>query len=162
MILDTNDIHYLLIKQFYGDKRAKRSQILYMNHIDEGLLILDCLYATVDAQRAFCLHPIVQHDSDVIHAHKHLYGAGIWPIALAMEYRSVANEYLSKRTITSLDEIRLSPLPEVNDMLIADKVQNYKDFKANKHLYENADRLEVYFQNWLDKLKITERMYTPS
>jgi len=44
-----------------------------------------------------------------------------------MEYRSVANDYLSTRIISDVQEIRLSPLPDVQDMLIADKVQNYKD-----------------------------------
>jgi hypothetical protein len=71
-----------------------------------------------------------------------------------MEYRRVANNYLSKRTITSLDDIELSPMLEVNQMLWADKLQNQKDFRAY-HLgkHNRSDILEQYFINWINKLE---------
>jgi hypothetical protein len=77
-----------------------------------------------------------------------------------MEYRRVANNYLSKRMINSIDEIELSPLKDVNDMLIADKVQNRKDFELY-HLdtHERSDVLDQYFKNWLIRLGITEERY---
>jgi hypothetical protein len=71
-----------------------------------------------------------------------------------MEYRRVANAYLSKREIKSLDDIELSPLHEVNQMLWADKLQNQKDFRLyhmGKH--ERSDILEQYFINWINKLE---------
>ncbi len=78
-----------------------------------------------------------------------------------MEYRSVANEYLSHRTIAHVDEIRLSPLPEVNQMLIADKVQNCKDFELyHKATHPRSAELDLYFNNWLRRLGITPERYT--
>ena len=75
-------------------------------------------------------------------------------IILTMEYRRVANNYLSKRTITSLDDIELSPMLEVNQMLWADKLQNQKDFRLY-HLgkHDRSDILEQYFINWINKLE---------
>jgi hypothetical protein len=73
---------------------------------------------------------------------------------LAMEYRSVANEYLSDKVNTG-QKIRLSPLAEVNQMLVADKVQNYKDFFTyHYNTHERSAELLVYFARWFKKLDI--------
>jgi len=133
-----------------------RSGVYYMNHIDEGLAILEAIGASETAKRAFCLHPVLQTDEDL----KTNYGKYIAysyenVLIAAMEYRSVANEYLSNRVIKSIDEIRLPPLKDVNDMLIADKVQNYKDFELyhfGKH--SRSNELVEYFDNWIEKLGV--------
>ena len=73
-------------------------------------------------------------------------------VVLAMEYRSVANRYLSNMPLRATEDIELSLLPEVNQMLIADKVQNRKDFliyHADSH--PRADALSQYFVNWLQR-----------
>lgn len=149
---------YKAIQSFYGDKKANRSQCYMMNHIDEGLYIMQLYGASLDAKKAFCVHPIVQSDDDL---------ATNWPtvkdqfsasvLGLALEYRNIANAYLSHRTIKALDDIQLSPLKEVNDMLIGDKVQNYKDFilyHSGTHARKNE--LDKYFNNWLEKLNISK------
>ena len=59
-----SDPHYLAICEFYGERRAKRSGVPYINHIDEGLIVLDAINASVHAKRAYCLHPIFQSDAD--------------------------------------------------------------------------------------------------
>src|SRR6056297_70955 len=119
---------YRLISEFYGDRRAQRSGVMLMNHINEGIAVLDDICATEDAMQAFCIHPMLQADEDLAqnlsYVSRHV---PTYVVALALEYRSVANEYLSPK-VGTVDEIRLSPLKEVNDMLIADKVQNSKDF----------------------------------
>jgi hypothetical protein len=76
-----------------------------------------------------------------------------------MEYRNVANAYLSKRRLTKTmslgAQVRLSPLKEVNDMLIADKVQNFKDFKIHhSKTHPRAAELNGYFTNWLLRLGV--------
>jgi hypothetical protein len=153
-------IEYQIISNFYGDKIANRSGVKLMNHIDEGLYILDKIGASDIAKRAYCLHPIVQ-DDESLKSNKHLLkNIDSDVIIAAIEYRSVANEYLSNRNINSIDEVRLSPLKDVNDMLIADKIQNRKDFEIY-HLgkHERSSQLDKYFKNWLTKLDISEEQY---
>lgn len=150
---------YKMILLFYGDRVAKRSQVPLMNHINEGLIVLDRISSSDAAKRAFCVHPMLQADED-LKANKHLY---LEPevMMLAMEYRSVANEFLSDKIPTYQDrDIRLSPLYDVNDMLVADKVQNYKDFITyHRGTHARSDELDTYFRKWLYTLDITENAY---
>lgn len=148
---------YRAVETFYGDRRAKRSGLHTMNHIDEGLAVLAWLEASDKAQRAYCLHPLVQADADLLASYPHLAQATEDPqvLALALEYRNVANAYLSHRTVTGAEEVALSPLAEVNDMLRADKVQNYKDFiRHHRPTHPRAEALDRYFRTWLDRLEI--------
>lgn len=154
-----NDRYLQQIKNFYGTRTAKRSGVLYINHIYEGLIILGRIGASLEAKQAFCMHPILQDDQGFAEQAKCVTGEP-YIILLATEYRSVANEYLSKRTIQSISEIRLSPLKDVNDMLIADKVQNYKDFCRYHHSnHERRNELQLYFKNWLARLDINGGKY---
>jgi len=155
MIKDS--LEYKLISAHYGTCFAKRSRVPLINHINEGLIVLDRIGATEQAKRAFCLHPLLQHDFDL---DKNYYMVSntcdARVVMLAMEYRSVANEFLSDK-INSGNEIRLSPLYEVNDMLAADKVQNYKDFlKYHFGTHPRSDDLIRYFDKWLKRLGITD------
>jgi len=158
---------YYMIQKYYGDKKAERSGLYLMNHIDEGLAILEEIGASYYAKKAFCIHPLVQSDESLKEYFEYLQNIPVnadepyqGALLLAMEYRSVANAYLSKREINSLDDIQLSVLKDVNDMLIADKVQNRKDFELfhlGKH--ERSNELDSYFKNWLRKLDISEERY---
>lgn len=149
-----------MIERFYHGKHAERSELPYMNHIDEGVVILDRLNACDITQAAFCIHPIVQADEDLQMNLNFLESIPTLPLVLAMEYRSVANAYLSTRTIESIDEITLSCIPEVNLMLIADKVQNRKDFlRHQKETHPRSAELNAYFNNWLEALGVTTEQY---
>lgn len=160
---------YDLIQEFYGKQKAKRSKVPYMNHIDEGIIVIDQLGNTMGSENmftlaalAFCLHPIVQSDKDLEESFKEdlLTNVDVETVMLAMEYRSVANEYLSKRVISDVSEIRLSPILPVNVMLVADKVQNRKDFELyHKGKHERSAELDQYFKNWLQRLGISEGWY---
>lgn len=152
---------YALIADYYGEKIAQRSGVPLINHIHEGLIILSAIGASSNAMQAYCLHPILQSDEALAdNLHYNFAGINHTTLLLTMEYRSVANEYLSKRTIQGLNEIRLSPLKDVNDMLIADKVQNRKDFDLyHKGTHERSEALSAYFQNWLARLGISEARY---
>lgn len=159
----TESVEYRLIQEEYGDKRAQRSQVFLMNHIDEGLAVMAAVGAAKRAMRAFCLHPLLQNDEDLARnfgwvsntMHDQLGGAAV--MALAMEYRSVANEYLSHCPMRP-GGIRLSPLKDVNDMLIGDKVQNRKDFeKFHAETHNNRERLTEYFSQWCEALGVADR-----
>lgn len=148
-------LEYKLIAEYYSDRVANRSQVLLINHINEGLVVLTKLGASEHAKKAFCLHPLLQQDKDLALNYEIVSEkCDSYTVMLAMEYRSVANEYLSDKVNTVAD-IRLSPLHDVNDMLIADKVQNYKDFITyHKGTHPRSDELEVYFNKWIDALGI--------
>ena len=154
---------YSAISQYYGSKIARRSGVYLMNHIDEGLAILEWIGASTEAKKAYCLHPIYQGDTDLAKNYAdHMLASRCSgrALVLALEYRSVANEYLSKRSIQSLSDIRLSPLKEVNDMLIADKIQNYKDFELyHKGTHPRSQELDLYFRNWFFKLGVSDTQY---
>lgn len=148
---------YRLIHSYYTGKTAERSGVKLINHIDEGLMILNYIGASEIAQRAFCIHPLLQGDTDlkknIFDSKMKLVDACV--LITAMEYRRVANNYLSHRTIQCLKDIELSPLKDVNDMLIADKVQNFKDFELHhKATHERSSELTEYFNNWIRKLGV--------
>ncbi|WP_224240323.1 hypothetical protein [Hyalangium gracile] len=149
-----------LIQDFYGTQRARRSQMPLMSHIHEGLAVILYTGASLQAMRAFCLHPLVQSDTDLKRQYAHITQAlepipdGAFVLGLAMEYRSVANEYLSHQPMPP-EGIRLSPLEEVNAMLVGDKVQNRKDFELyHAETHERRARLAEYFQQWCQALRI--------
>lgn len=161
---------YKCISAFYEGKSAKRSKVPYMQHIDEGLIIMKDLGASEEAMRAYCVHPIFQEDHDL----KSMWddpssvfeACSLNPskqklhwttVVLAMEYRSVANAHLSYH---SPNLPKLSPIKEVNDMLRADKIQNCKDFELHNSGVENAKRLSQYFHDeWFVALDISEEQY---
>ena len=169
-----NTVEYKLISKHYGDRVAERSQVTLINHINEGLVVLDTIQASEHAKRAFCLHPLFQADADL---EENAYMASFLDpqvLLLTMEYRSVANEFLSVRMDDmEVDEvlsaygyeaaaefIRLSPLEEVNQMLVADKVQNYKDFiKHHLGTHPRSGELEDYFNVWLNALDVSPDMF---
>lgn len=154
-------VEYQLIKKFYGDRVAKRSQVPLINHIDEGLIVLKAIGAVETTKRAFCLHPLLQADADLQENYYISSFVDHHALLLAMEYRSVANEFLSdKMDLETIPKIRLSPLLEVNEMLIADKVQNYKDFtKYHYGTHPRSEKLNDYFHKWLEALDVNYTMY---
>ena len=159
-------VEYGLVVDWYGGRVAKRSGVPLINHIHEGLTILDTIGADVVTQAAFCLHPLLQHDDDfyrMVERVAHHEGINPFALALAVEYRSVANEFLSDKILpgddaeTAAKRIRLSPLTAVNQMLIADKVQNRKDFITyHRGTHPRSAELDIYFDAWLIRLGVRE------
>lgn len=141
---------YREIQSYYNDQKDKISQRYFMNHIDEGLFILNILGASDATKRAFCLHPLLQKDQDLkIHWNtlKHKYDAEV--IGLVMEYRNIANK-----------QVELSAIDDVNEMSIADKIQNYKDFLICQHnVHKDSEEIDKYLTKWLHKLAISKAMF---
>lgn len=151
------------IEDFYGNRCAKRSGVPLMNHINEGTKLLQYLNASGDTIRAYRLHPIYQ-DSLGERFIELLQEDG--PIiAKIVSYTQTANAALSdivcKKNIGDGEggdyfklelkhPIRLSDIPEVNQMLVADKCQNYKDFLIYHYgTHARSDELDFYFKQWL-------------
>lgn len=154
-----NTLCYHLIQKHYMDKKAKRSGIPYMNHIDEGLLILEHINATDVAKDAYCIHPILQSDESLRDNMHFVSEVDYETLIVTMEYRNVANRYLSNRRLENPADIYLGPMKDVHDMLVADKLQNYKDFVLyHRDSHARSAELELYFNNWFSRLKISEEM----
>lgn len=144
------------IMEYYGSRRAKRSQVPLINHITEGLDILREEGASEYVQAAFCIHPLIQADEDLLEnigwCVKKLHP---YVVYLALEYREYANSYLCKPETDhySTEAIHnlLKDCPvEVLLMLYADKLQNQKDFILY-HLdtHSRSYQLKNYFEKWI-------------
>jgi hypothetical protein len=159
----TATVEYRAIEQFYGVRTARRSGVELMNHIDEGLAILVRRQAHEELQRAFCLHPLVQADVDLARHFPRIseFTKSASVLALAIEYRNVANATLSNRSIAGASDIPLSPLAGVNEMLVADKIQNFKDFLLHhRATHPRRRELTSYFVNWLNRLGVTRETFS--
>lgn len=151
-------VEYQAISLRYGDKCAVRSGVPLINHIDEGIDVLFNLGADLCTMQAFALHPLVQADDALIET---MASDETGPsqfdgkaMLLAMEYRRAANAYLCRPDTDGWDieeakrNIGLL-LPEVAQMLIADKVQNRKDFMTYHYgTHQRSNQLITYFNNW--------------
>lgn len=158
-----------IIEDFYGGKVAKRSGVKLINHIYEGVEILKKINADRITIDAYCLHPIIQNDQDFLDflEFDNNY-CEIDPRAwvLACEYRNVANSFLSDKIIKNSDgeflnqSSSLKFCERIKKMLIADKVQNKKDFMIY-HLgkHDRSDELAFYFNAWLEILEISNSEY---
>lgn len=142
---------YLLISEYYGEDTAKRSGIRLMNHIDEGIDILKSIGAEQDTIDAYCLHPILQSD-EAFNKNYTMNFSNIptSSLLLAMEYRRVANSYLSKDKIESFVGFTND---KIKQMLFADKIQNEKDFaQYHEGTHPRSIELREYFDNWINIL----------
>lgn len=153
---------YKTIKQFYGDKKAKRSQEFLMWHITAGCRILEDNGASDEAIKAFMLHPIFQSDEDFKHNKHKLYEYcehNMDIVLNVLEYRKCANAYLCKPytdswTLAEIKEAAPIVLEDVRQMLIADKVQNQADFlKHHFGTHPRSEQLAAYFDTWLKYLQ---------
>jgi hypothetical protein len=160
---------YRAIEDFYGERCAKRSGVRLMNHIDEGIFILGQIGADYITKKAYCLHPLFQKDEDFESVgFESFWKWNFQPLAVAyaIEYRHLANAWLSdkvtmyQRSSPALgvcldgypDQGNIGP---VRNMLIADKVQNYKDFLTYHQVsHPRTMEIDCYFKAWLQELDI--------
>lgn len=152
---------FKLIREHYYGAKTVRSGMPLINHITEGIEILQDIEADPITIAAYCLHPLVQDDKSLVKSldNNSLKHQDPRAIQLAMLYRQVANSYLcgpaydNKNKPVEIDFI----VPAVKQMLIADKLQNEKDF----YLYHNGTHkhskaLITYFANWRELLDLNK------
>lgn len=160
---------YEMIRKHYGDRTAARSGVPLINHIHEGLTVLRMRSAGPLTKRAWCMHPLIQDDHALVaFMHNPPPVMDFRVMVLVMEYRSWANQFLSNKVGLNTGGAYLrgttfanwGPLLEVKDMLVADKVQNRKDFETyHKATHERSRELDFYFRYWLDVLGVSESQY---
>ena len=152
---------WALARERLHHRAARRTGISYFQHVAEGVTILAALDAPLIAQQAYCLHPLTQADGDLTANFDQLRGCDPEAVALAIEYRWVANRGARRVVRESGWRIELSCLPSVNAMLIADKVQNRKDFLAHFTAASHPEYGELvrYFDLWMEALGISEERY---
>lgn len=146
-----------MVEHFYLNQRAKRSGVLLMAHIYEGVNLLK--HTPENVQAAFAVHPLLQ---DLENLTKNIR----WcveeldseVVSLALEYREAANAYLCRPTTDSWGEPALFnqlkwTREEVLWMLYADKVQNQKDFLLyHSKTHQRRTELAHYFETWISAL----------
>lgn len=148
---------YNWTKSILSETYAKRSGKSWMLHVDQGLQILDKLTYSATPLKAFCIHPIVQNTKSFVENFYQLDNCDPLAVALAVEYRNVANK--GSRHSPNWFPIELSCLMHVNTMLVADKVQNkfaYQNFTKSE---DKNMEIDHYFDLWLDKLNISDEDY---
>lgn len=153
-----------MIEMYYGDKTAERSGVKLINHIIEGCQILERLGSRNEVKDAYCLHPMFQSDEALFENAYLLTNLPCEVSALVMEYRNIANAGLRKNIVTpegiKIRNPDISPLDEVNKMLIADKVQNRKDFlQYHDGIHKESYSLRNYFDIWLEVLGVSQVDY---
>ena len=139
---------YIKIKEYYGDKTTERSGVKLINHIDEGIAILNTLDTDQDTIDAYCLHPLLQSDDDFnLNISSDFGGISSRALFLAVEYRRVANSYLSTNKMSDFVGFTNEAIEQ---MLYADKKQNEKDFALyHEGSHPRSKELREYFNNWI-------------
>lgn len=148
-ITATNE--YQMIQIHYKDRVAGRSGVPLMNHIDEGIVWLGKSEASPLMLRAFCIHPMIQAGDVELWM-----PVDLEVLQLASMYVEKANTFLCRpetdhiQTSEQLSELMAPISTEILTMLLADKVQNYKDFLAyHMNSHPRRHRLNEYFVLWI-------------
>lgn len=154
-------VEYRLVSDFYGDRIAERSRVPLMNHINEGIDIIWRRGGSERAIRAFCLHPLLQKETDfAANFNRVLEQCMAHVVHLAIQYRIAANAFLCTLETDSWAiedaENAIGPMSDdLREMLIADKVQNRRDFMIHHFgTHPRSDQLFRYFNMWVDILGV--------
>lgn len=154
-----------MIKKHYGNQKAERSGVPLINHIREGIGILNRLGANQETKAAFCLHPLLQSPEDYALNRDDIMRdpkVGVLSFAHALAYRNAANAYLCKPETDGWTQLDIANAVghmhhDIKLMLIADKEQNQKDFLLYHFgTHDRSEQLLQYFHNWLEFLGVPE------
>lgn len=153
------------ISRYYGATTTQRTKLPWINHIVEGVVLVQQLGGRIHAADAFCWHPLIQSDDtflETLAEMQRYYNLNTSGEVLVntLGYRDAANRWL-RGAVSKDNQPKKHPLNDVNIMLMADKIQNRKDFEANEKLFsvEDASSLHYYFDSWFTTLGITPEIY---
>ena len=155
-----DSLEYADIMRHYGNEKAKRSQVPLMNHINEGLTILEYMGASESVLKAFCIHPLFQNNEVFLENYGRIFDYDPRVMVNVLEYRNKAKSYLCvSETYSNTESIIAhsvgTMLINTRAMLIADKIQNKKDFMVHHYgTHPRSEQLLNYFNNWLKYLEI--------
>lgn len=167
-VLTFRSAEYLMLRQFYGGKTAERSGVPLINHIREGVHLMGYIGADLGSRLGYVLHPMLQAYDDLQRNYLRVASepsVSVSAVVFAMEYRRAANAYLCKPstdfwTVGDIVTATETLLPQVRDMLIADKVQNFKDFTLHHYgTHPRSEQLNRYFNMWFRRLDVVD--YVP-
>ena len=148
-----------LTRNLLSNRRSRRTDVDYFDHVVEGVKILEMYNAPLVVQQAFVIHPLYQHDDALADNVPHVHYFDPLALVLCMEYRRVAN-LGTRKNIRDTWVITLSPMAEVNLMLVADKIQNRKLYETRLPKDDpDYDEIGRYFLEWMDVLSIPEHEY---
>ena len=149
-------------EHFYGKRSSK--DVPYMKHIDEGLLILQHLKVEEYVMAAYAVHPLFQTPDMLlkIWGNKEYLAIDKHILILAMEYRNKANAFVCRERTDhyEMKDMPIIVMPEVKNMLIADKVQNHANFR--RHYSEDhprREKIKKYFEMWEEHLGISYNQF---
>jgi len=139
---------YTYINDLLGNSINKQTHDLRINQIEEGLAILNILNAPNLVRKAYCLHMLFESDEALSKSMElnRMPHTDPKSVLLAMEFRNIIKTRINGK-------IKLSPLSEVNQMILAAKIQRYKTFEI---LYKgekpHSDEIERDYQLWIKRL----------
>lgn len=153
-------LEWRIAKEVLGPQRSRRTDVSYFDHIEEGIKILEDLDTSLACQQAFALHPLFQPNFVLIENLIYVPQFDPMAVLLCIEYRWVANLGTRQAVRENGGKLVLSVIPEVNTMLVADKIQNRKLFETRLPKDDPAyAEIAHYFALWMDKLDISEETY---
>lgn len=149
-----------ITRNLLSGQKSRRTNVSYFDHVEEGVKILQELNVPLVIQQAFVIHPLLQGDDALAENLPHVVYFDPLALVLCMEYRRVANLGTRKNLRDNGWNITLSPMAEVNLMLVADKIQNRKLYET-KFPKTDPEYEEIghYFRVWMDALLIPEYDY---
>lgn len=144
------EIEYNYMKDLFSTSVSKRTKDLSTNPMEEGLAILNILESNHITKKAYCIHQLFHNDESLERSWdgNRFPNCDIKSMLLAMEFRTL---YKSKPNRNGI--IKLSPIKEVNEMMLAYKMQQYKNFEINgRGQTDNDELVESSFKNWIKQL----------
>lgn len=129
-----------------------RSKIKFYQEeeLDEGLDLLSSMEADEEAKKAFCLCFFLTKEEHLNNfLASDLSEVKQTSILLAMEFRRLYLEFLPSSNVKAIKYVRLSSIADVNKMLTAYLMIQYKKVLSGNR---DSEEMRIFYKTWLKKL----------